>query len=109
MKKVLLVLTIIAFSGMAHADEYYYKVAVSTCGKGCVKYFSGKSDLSPKEMEKELSKNSFIELTDIFYFEKGKLKSWIEWDDKLVPQIKIRASSIITYMLYNGNPKKNAQ
>ena len=102
MKRLITTLILVASSGAALAAEHWYRVEVDKCSGNCT--FHGSSPLSSSEFKEALLKEPFIKLSNLFYIEKDKFKSWADWDDKVIPEMTIRSSSVTLFMEYKKGP-----
>jgi hypothetical protein len=102
MKRFITTLILVASSSAALAAEHWYRVDVDKCSGNCT--FHGSSPLSPNEFKEALIKEPFIKLSNLFYMEKDKFKSWADWDDKVIPEMTIRSSAVTLFMEYKKGP-----
>ena len=104
MSKFLLALALafVFASASAQAADHWYRIDLDKCSGSCT--FYGSSPLSSNELKEALTKEPFIKLSNMFYIEKDKFKSWADWDDKIIPEMTIRSSTVILFMEYKKSP-----
>jgi hypothetical protein len=104
MNKFLLALALAFASVTAQAEDHWYRISTDKCSGSCT--FYGSSPLASNELKEALVKEPFIKLSNLFYIEKDKFKPWADWDDKVIPEITIRSSTVVLFMEYKKNPLK---
>jgi outer membrane lipoprotein-sorting protein len=108
MKSTIFAGILILLSTSAIAKDNYYRIIYHEGSKP--DSYSGKSEMTIKELKKVSLEDGFITLTDIFYFKKGKIIKWKDWDENMKSEVHIRTNTIVYIHEYDGDPhKRNAE
>lgn len=89
----------------ATAEDRWYQLGVSLCQGGCVQTFTGTLPFGTSEIQTKSSESGFVKISNLVYFDnQQKAKPLTEWNEKLKPEIYIKANSIVSIQELNGNP-----
>ena len=106
MYKYFLVVILLLSSNIALAGEKnWYRVTV-TEGSGTYNYY-GTIESDIEQLLKEVEGSSFIHIKDLVYYDnQNRIKSWSDWEEKIIPEVHVRADRIISIFRFTGDPRK---
>ena len=82
----------------------WYKIEVNDGSKQGYNYVGAVAD-SPQEIAKKAASGEYIRLDNLRYCDQqGKIRTWEEWDARLVPTVHINPSTIRSIMQFKGDP-----
>jgi hypothetical protein len=84
--------------------RHWYRVELMTAGDSYS--YIGSSPMSESEMVERLSRNAFVELEDLTYFdEEGKPRRWSEWDPHCVSRIHLNPRYVLSILPLVEDPR----
>jgi hypothetical protein len=85
--------------------KHWYRVEMMTVGE--TYSYIGSSPMTEPELTERLSRNAFVELDDLTYFdEEGKPRRWSEWDRHCTPRIHLNPRYVLSVLPLVDDPRK---
>jgi hypothetical protein len=67
--------------------------------------YAGSSPHSLETLVEQAMQGKYIRVDDLIYIDRGDVKEWSAWDNRVMPNVMINPKVIINIMQYKGDPR----